>query len=254
MENEKIGENGADRLKDAEDRSINSEKEQLRQLLLTENPLNLSRGKWSDKAAERLRRTLPLYQKASSILVSLSPFLHQVKINTLADNKRLFIPTPGLQKGFNQINPKNVPVQKRKLAIQPFKDNPFHKKVPYDKPFTDPIELIITDALAVGMDGSRLGDGHGHLDLQCAILSNLGWLSPTVRVIAIVDESQIRSSLPMEETDIGVHWIVTAGQVLETQHTGSIHRDVVWEKLSRKSIRRNEALFFLYRQLHPQNI
>jgi 5-formyltetrahydrofolate cyclo-ligase len=129
--------------------------------------------------------------------------------------------------------------------------NPFAKKLPYQGTRKIRVDLIVTDALAVGVDGSRLGDGRGFLDLQYAILDALGWLSPNVQVAAVVEEARIRDALPMEEQDIGVHWIVAPGRIVATALRGRASPRIFWDKLSRRDIKRNDALFFLDRSRGP---
>ncbi|GLI34231.1 5-formyltetrahydrofolate cyclo-ligase [Desulforhabdus amnigena] len=199
------------------------------------------------KVAERIRR-IDDYRNSKNILVSLHPSLRQTCLNVLADQKKLLIPTPGLQKGFMLVSPTSVPPQKRKLAIRPIPNNPFGRKMPYEEPFQGLVDLIITEAFLLGRDGTRMGDGSGHLDIQCAILSSLGWLSPDVRVLAVADDRQIVPSVPVEKTDVRIHWIVTPTQVLAASHDEPFSCEISWEKLSKKQIRRNEALYFLNRR------
>ena len=207
------------------------------------------RGSWG-KAAEKLRN-IKAYQTAQNVLVSPAASLLQVRLNVLTDRKRLTMATPGLQKGFVLLEPEGIPFQKRSLAVRAGQDNPFAKKLAYDVPLKRPVDLIVTDALAISRDGSLLGDGHGHLDIQFAVLATLRWLHPQVRVLAIVQEEQILPSVPAEKTDVRAHWIVTPQEVYETARTDPPEAEVIWDKLDMKQIRRNDALFHLYKRLHP---
>ncbi len=203
-------------------------------------------GDWG-KAAEKLRR-LPVYKSARIIMASPALALRQVRINILADRKRLVMPTAGVQKGFVRVDPEGIPLAKRVFAAQMDPRNPFAAKIPYGKPLKHPIDLILTEALGVAEDGSRIGEGEGHLDLQYAILLSMGWLSPTVQIAAVVEEQQIHpTALPMEPTDVAVHWIVTPQRAFQTSLTGTPAPDILWERLSPKQVRRNDALFFLNR-------
>jgi 5-formyltetrahydrofolate cyclo-ligase len=226
---------------------MHSEKEQLRQEIAerrADESLPPGREDWG-KCAEKVRR-IPAYRTAQTILASPAAPIHQVRLNILSDRKYLVMPTPGLQKGFILLDPKEIPTGKRSFAVHTDPRNPFARKMPYDKPLRRPIEIIITEAMAVGADGSRLGDGHGHLDLQYAALHTLGWLHKQVRIIAIVEEDRIFPSLPMESTDLGVHWIVTPERILTTPYSEPPNVGVIWDKLNKKQIRRNDALFYLH--------
>ncbi|MFP5213316.1 MAG: 5-formyltetrahydrofolate cyclo-ligase [Acidobacteriota bacterium] len=201
------------------------------------------------KAAERLRRT-PSYRNARTVMVSLGSALHQVRLNALTDRKMLILPTPGLQNGFVLLDPGKIPPQKKNLAIRLDQRNPYPQKIQYGKPMSHPIDLIVTDALAAGRDGSRIGDGKGHLDLQYAILFALGWLAPQASVSAVTD--RLLDSVPMEDTDVGAQRIVTATETVETGREDLPTLGVVWDRLAMKTIRRNDGLFFLYRAAHPK--
>lgn len=204
-------------------------------------------AKDAGRTAERLR-SIPEYRDASMVLVSLHPGLRQAGLNVLADRKKLVLPTPGLQKGFVLIDPVTVPPPKRPMAVRPLLRNPFGTKLSYQESLVPPIDLLICEALFIGADGTRLGDGDGHLDLQYAILAALGWMAAAPRVIALVDDEQILPSVPVAQTDVGVHCIVTPRQVLRTGCTQLPRCGIVWAALNRKQMRRNEALFYLSRQ------
>jgi hypothetical protein len=61
-----------------------------------------------------------------------------------------------------------------------------------------------------------------------------------------VEEDRIFPSLPMESTDLGVHWIVTPERILTTPYSEPPNVGVTWDKLNKKQIRRNDALFYLH--------
>lgn len=206
------------------------------------------RASGNGKAAERLRRT-PLYGSSRRVMVTLDRSLVQVRINVLTDLKKLFMPTRALKDGFLTVDPQEtIPPRKRPLAVQPHPGNVFAQRAPYEVNLEPPIDLIVTDALAVGRDGTRIGDGHGHLDLQFAILRELGWLNSCVQVMALVREDRIHDSVPAEPHDVGVQWIVTPQAVFSTPVTQSICQGIYWEHLTGRQIKRNSALFYLYRR------
>lgn len=198
------------------------------------------------KAAERLRH-LPRYREAQSVMISPVSSLYQVRLNALTDRKRLVMPTPGLHKGFVVVEPGFIPPRQRHSAVQPGPENPFATRMPYREPPGFLIDLIVTEGLMVGRDGGRLGDGSGHLDLQCAILSSLGWLHPAFEVVGLVEDCRVVPSVPMKPGDVEIHWIVTPSRMERTPATAQARIGIQWDRLSLKQIKRNDALFFLYR-------
>lgn len=196
------------------------------------------------KTAENVRR-LPPYQKARTVLVSPHNALLQVRLNVLTDRKRLVVPTPGMQKGFLLFTPEAVPFARRHSIARLLPPPPFAVKLPFDKPLIPPIDCLITDLLAVGRDGTTLGTGQGHLDLQAVILQTLGWLTPDAAIVATVLDDQVLPSIPQEPTDVCAHWIVTPRNRSQTPCNGLPHGEIVWPLLNAKQIRRHSALFFL---------
>lgn len=197
------------------------------------------------RAAERLRR-MDVYRKALRVMASLDHAVSQARLNILSDRKGLLLPSPGLHKGFFLLEAEGVPLRNRKLAVRPHEMNPFGRKVPYGERLTPPVDMILTGALAVGRDGSLLGDGSGFTDLQAAILAILGWVAPDAVVVAVVDEHRIVTSVPTEETDVWANWIVTPESVLPTAFRGGIgNGNLRWDLLEPRDIKRNDALFHL---------
>lgn len=204
------------------------------------------RAPGTGKVAERLRR-IPLYGSSRRVMVTLDRSLVQVRLNVLTDRKKLFMPTRALKDGFLTVDPQtSIPPRRRLLAVQPHLGNAFAERVPYDLDLEPPVDLIVTDALAVGRDGTRLGDGRGHLDLQFAILRELGWLDSCVQVVALVRQDQVHDSVPAESHDIGVHWIVTPDAAFPTSPSQYTCPGIMWEALTVRQIKRNGALFYLH--------
>ncbi|MCE5242921.1 MAG: 5-formyltetrahydrofolate cyclo-ligase [Syntrophobacteraceae bacterium] len=226
------------------EQAAKSGKDLFRERFAAEHPL--VGGEWG-KAAENLRR-IPPYAGARTVMVSLHPALRQVCLNLLNDRKRIVLPTPGLQKGFVLLDPAAIPPSKRLPAIQMKLKDPSLVKLPYHKPMKEPVDMIVTESLAVTRDGKRMGSGEGFLDLQAAILHALGWTSPELRVVTIVQEDQLVESLPTEDTDVDIHWIVTPRQVMEAFRGVFSGGGILWENLENRAVRRNDALYYLYRR------
>lgn len=201
------------------------------------------------KIAERLRR-IPPYRNSKAVFVSLERALKQIRLNVLTDGKLLVLPSGSLNKGFLRIDPVAVPTARRSLAIQPHPRNPYASKIQYTVSLSPPIDLIVTTARLVGRDGTRLGDGQGHLDLQYAILNELSWLDARVKIVAIVDECQILPSLQVDIHDVDVHWIVTPREAFPTTHPRNSPGRIIWSRLSTRQIKRNDPLFHLNSRRH----
>jgi len=200
---------------------------------------------------ERLRR-LPFYKESRHILCPPVADCFQIRLNALSDGKLLTIPTPGLTKGFIQLDPKTIPPAQRFQAARLFPDASKGMRVPYDRPVLPPIDLVVAEALCADMEGHILGDGSGHLDLQVAILIDLNWLSPDVALLAVVSERDVLPVVPSEGTDVRVHWILTSERAVRSSLSGFPHAAVDWAQLDPRRIRRNAALFYLRNSLRKE--
>ena len=225
------------------DDAVEASKKELRERF----PAEELPGEGWGKAAERLRKIEP-YRNARCIAAGIGRVLHQIRLNALGDRKLLVLPTPGLQGGFLLLDPAAIPVPRRAEAVNPEKNSRYGIKLNYDGWMGLPVDLVVTDALAVTVEGNRLGDGSGHLDIQVAVLIALGILKPDATVIAVTEERRVTEEIPMAATDVRVHWIVTPERVVRTSHAGPCEGRIDWEKLDEKRIRRNDVLHFLHRR------
>jgi len=227
-----------------DDTTIARQKERIREeLLQTEAFTDTSQPRWG-KAAERLRR-LPCYRTARCLLIPPVQAFRQMALNALTDGKRLLLATPRLQNGFYLVDPAAVPPRKRPQAVVAHRSNPFARRVEYGLPRGPRVDLILTPSLAAARDGSRLGDGEGHLDIQAACLAELGWLQKGTRVVTVVAPFQIVPPLPMKSTDVGLHWVLTEEEAIRTGWNRPVQVPLLWPRLDRKTVRRNDVLFYL---------
>lgn len=196
--------------------------------------------------AERIRR-MPFYREMRHLLCSPVSDLFQVRLNGLMDGKVVTVPTPGLTKGFLRLDPAAIQPARRFQAARLMADDAKAVRVPFDRPAQPPIDLVVADVLAADPEGHVLGDGSGHLDLQIAILNELGWLDPEVVLVGALAKEALLPAVPAAQTDVRVHWLMTPDEALRTSFSGFPRAAVQWDELSPRKIRRNAGLFHLYR-------
>ncbi|MFB5597965.1 MAG: 5-formyltetrahydrofolate cyclo-ligase [Nitrosopumilaceae archaeon] len=74
---------------------------------------------------------------------------------------------------------------------------------------SDQIDVVIVPTVGISPDGSRLGYGHGYYDR---------FLSKTNAVsIALTYEKQIVKSVPSNQNDVKINWIVTEDRFFKAQ-------------------------------------
>ncbi len=198
----------------------------------------------SGKIAERLRRWT-VYQKASCILVPPTAFFRQTALNILLDGKNLVFSSPKMHQGFYLVNPKKIPRPQRSAAASFRSPNPWARSVRYRLGEKIRLDVVVMPCLAASQDGGRLGDGSGLMDLQVACLDALEWLHAGTVVVGVVPDTRVLETIPMKSNDVPLHWIVTERRILQTTWQENVRVPILWTLLDKKTIRRNDVLFFL---------
>ena len=207
----------------------------LADLLITKN---------AGRVAEMLRRQ-ECYRSAKQIFVDPSQVLKQVRINCLADGKKLIMPAPGLKEGFYALEPYVNPFDKLSFVVTPNGLLQHGVRIEHRHISRLQIDLLITDAVAVDMQGGRIGGGEGFFDLSCAILHELKALSSRRVILAAADNEQIVERVPTEDWDVGIDGIVTPEGIRWTRNE---KRDIALfpEALGARKIRKISPLFKIY--------
>ncbi|WP_405408466.1 5-formyltetrahydrofolate cyclo-ligase [Streptomyces decoyicus] len=76
-----------------------------------------------------------------------------------------------------------------------------------------PLDLIVLGSVAVNRDGARIGKGAGYSDIEFALLTEAGLVTPTTLVVTTVHALQVtKTPIPTSEHDVSVDLIVTPDQ------------------------------------------
>ena len=195
--------------------------------------------------AELLRRDR-VYRRAETIFVTPAHCLQQVRINSLVDNKRLLMPTPGLKNGFVLLKPGTIPFPKLGFAVTPKGMAQFGEYLGLEKLDGLNIGLLLTDAVAVDQNGNRLGHGKGFFDLAGAILAEAGGLARDGTFLAMATTGT--TSLPIDPWDIPLTGILDIGGIHRFPQQKKPGPQIFWDRLSMARIRKITPL----RQLHQR--
>jgi 5-formyltetrahydrofolate cyclo-ligase len=201
------------------------------------------------KAAERLRG-LPEYKSAKRVMVPPDQAQLQVRINALMDGKELIMASPGLREGFFLVRKDMIKVPLWPKALRG-SNIAFYGK-PLSLKEIGEIDLLITGAVAVGLNGGRLGKGKGYFDLEYQILREIGAVKEDVPIVAHVDDTQVFDEVPLEEGDVSVNVIVTPTRVLRVNAPLWRPQGIKWDRIPSKLIKRMKLLWELSRSSKPE--
>lgn len=205
--------------------------------------------KKSGREAEQLRRQ-DVWRQAKQVFVGPAPLLAQIRINALLDGKDLIMPGPGLKQGFFLLKPYTVPFPKLSFAVTYAGLGKYGVRLADEELFRLRLDLFVTDALAVDINGFWLGEGHGYFDLSHALLTAKGGVSDAASVFGLVDEP---GRLLQGELDVDP-WDVPLDRVLHPEGDISFRRPeswqsfIEWDSLSLDRVRKITPLWKLYEQ------
>ncbi|MBW1980306.1 MAG: 5-formyltetrahydrofolate cyclo-ligase [Deltaproteobacteria bacterium] len=202
-----------------------------------------------NKAAERLRR-LEAYRRAATVLATPDRALLQVRLNCLADGKRLIMATPGLRDGFYLLEGQVLRPRTWRRAASSSGVRRFGKKLATTRRAIGRLDMLVTGAVAVSLQGVRLGKGSGYFDLEFAILLSIGSLGEESRIAALVDDLQICSHIPTAAHDVPVDVVVTPSRLIAISPRPLRPAGLEWEKLDS---RRAEHLRLLQKLRQGKN-
>ncbi len=194
-----------------------------------------------NKAAERLRR-MEVYKRAKTIMVPPDQAQLQVRVNAVLDSKRLIIATPGLRDGFYLFEKGRVGMKDLVRAVRSSGVQRFGKRLATSHKEIREVDLLVTGAVAVGLQGGRIGKGSGYFDLEYMILREIGSIKDRTPIIALVDDLQVREGVPMEHKDVPVDFIVTPTRIITIETTLQRPSGLLWDLLDERSTMRMRPL------------
>jgi len=163
----------------------------------------------SEKAA-KLLTTLPEWKVAKIIFSNPDAAQRPVRELALKEGKILIMATPKLKKGYLIIDPNKIKGKEKEAST-------IAGAFKYGKPIEDlpKPDLIVTGCVGVDKEGWRLGKGGGYGDKEIkTIFEKFG----KIPVITTVHELQIVKSVPRDEFDTKVEYIVTPNQIIKCQN------------------------------------
>jgi len=189
-----------------------------------------------NRAAERLRR-LESYQQARTIMVPPDQAQLQVRINAVMDSKRLIMATPGLRDGFYLLEKGTIKVKDLKDAARSSGIRRFGTRLATNRHEIGTVDLMATGAVAVGLQGGRIGKGSGYFDLEYMILREIGSVDETTPICALVDDCQVLEEVPMEEKDVAVDFICTPFRTITAERSFPRPAKIPWDLLNERHIK-----------------
>ncbi len=184
------------------------------------------------EAAERLL-ALPLFAGARRIKVNPDAPQRFVREAALRRGIVVFTPTPRLKGGFKRLDPARIPEKSIRRAAALTTADEFAQAVPLAE--LPAMDVVVVGSVAVTRSGKRCGKGHGHADLEYAILRDLG--HPAVPVVTTTHPLQILDDFPVDPHDLPVSVIATPDEIISVPDPPPAPDGIDWSLLTAKDLR-----------------
>jgi 5-formyltetrahydrofolate cyclo-ligase len=190
-------------------------------------------------AATRIRE---LKEFVDADVAKVNPDAPQTTIRqiVLEDGKTLLMPTPRLTAGFLKLDPKRIPRQRIKKAATISGAFKIAERVPLSN--LPSIDLIVTGAVAVSLEGGRIGKGEGYSEIEYGVLRECGLLNDTIKVVTTIHDCQLVDAFPVEKHDIPVDYVLTPTTLYETHTRLAKPRGIYWELVTAEMIHKMPVL------------
>lgn len=207
----------------------------LAELELSSSPYHsIPSFKGQKQAAKRIR-TLNGYKEAKRIFIPPDTAQYEARLHILQDGKSLVMATPRLKDGFYEVD-QSIKEDLWPRVIKSSGIRRWGKKLKTDKNAIGKIDLLITGAVGVGLDGERIGKGSGYFDWEYAILREVGCIDEKTPVIAVVHDLQVIDQLPWQDKDVSVDIIVTPTRIIEVVSLRTRPSGIEWKELDKHNI------------------
>jgi 5-formyltetrahydrofolate cyclo-ligase len=178
---------------------------------------------------------LPEYRSARTLVVMPDNNLEGFRRRALADGKKLLVFTHGMLRGIVMLDGVQIRPEDRDLAATLDGMERFGPQLSFSQlRSAGPLDLLVTGAAAVSREGVHFGKGHGYLDLEWGLLSELGLVSQETPVVVSVHECQVVGEpVPYAAHDVTVDVIVTPDKVVRCQPLPK-PAGLVWDRMPRE--------------------
>lgn len=144
--------------------------------------------------------------------------IEQLRLAALNAGKKILVPTYGLSRGFIFLDGSKLAASDEQLAATLDGMEKFGSRLgPGDLRKVGKIDLVITGATAVTLDGRHIGGGQRYLALEWMMMRELGVVDPSTPVIAIVHDCQVVDEMVEAEPDCLLGIICTNTQEIDVR-------------------------------------
>ncbi|MEV0442961.1 5-formyltetrahydrofolate cyclo-ligase [Streptomyces spectabilis] len=195
----------------------------------------------AEDAAERLAETTA-WRTARTIKAVPDKAQLPVRARALTDSKILYMAVPALaaERPFYALDPAQLDLSDPYSAASSRTAAAIAPTVEVDA--LRPIDMIVLGSVACTRSGIRIGKGAGYSDIEFALLTEAGLITPETLIVTTVHSLQVvDTSIPSTDHDVNVDLIVTPAETI-TCPPAPRPPGILWDHLSADKIASIPAL------------
>jgi 5-formyltetrahydrofolate cyclo-ligase len=169
-----------------------------------------------EQAVQRLTK-LPVFQQAQIILITPDNNLNALREVAIKKGTLIIMPTYSIARGFLQVIREDVPLGQESFASTLDGMDRFARPISLEEiARLGRLDLLVTGASVVTLDGIRFGKGHGFFDLEWAMMREIGVVDEQTPVVAVAHDCQVRNvALRPDKHDTIVDYVITPTRTIE---------------------------------------
>ena len=175
------------------------------------------------------------YKKSKLLFITPDNCLTTTREQAIRDGKNIIVSTYGIYRGFiliakDMINKGDEVFASTLDGLEHFGKNISLNEIKN----LGKIDIMLTGASAVSINGVRFGKGHGFFDLEWGMFADIKVVDESTPIVAVVHDVQVVDfDLEPSNTDIIVDWIVTNKKKLSTKRNKSRPSGIYWDLLEK---------------------
>ncbi len=185
-----------------------------------------------DGREEADTRLLGLAAVASAAHAFVAPdnSLESIRHRLLEAGTDLLVPTYDLKRGLIELDAHAIPAHALGLAATLDGMERFGRRLTLDQlRRLDPVDVVISGAVAATEQGVHFGSGAGNVDLEWALLRHIGLADAATPIIISIHDCQLLDAdIPPGPRDVVADVVVTPTRLIETDHDFPKPDDAYW--------------------------
>lgn len=185
-----------------------------------------------DDAVRRLVE-LPVFELAQTVLITPDNNLNALRVAAVEVGKQVIMPTYSIARGFLQISREDVPLGQEVFASTLDGMDRFARPISLEEiALQGELDLLVTGASVITLDGIRFGKGHGFFDLEWAMMREIGVVGQETPVAAVAHDCQVVDiSLNPDRHDTIVDYIITPTKTIHVSSPYVKPAGIEWDIL-----------------------